>query len=88
MVGVSGQTSEYEAASRLRKARKLAVVLDEVLDADPALTIEDLATRATEETRRLTAAAAGTRVPSEETWRWTIEVLRERRVPPSTSRAG
>lgn len=85
---MSGRTSEYEAASRLRKAHRLAVVLDRVLAANPALSIDDLATRATVETRRLTAAAAGTRLPSEETWAWTMEILRERRVPPSTPSAG
>lgn len=71
--------NEYEARGRLVKARKLAAVLDRVLDVNPALTVEDVSERATAETRRLTAEAAGTRVPSDETWLWTIELLRDRR---------
>lgn len=70
--------NEYEERSRLVKATKLADVLVRVLDANPDLTVDDLASRATDETKRLTAAVAGTRLPSDETWQWTIEVLRSR----------
>lgn len=68
--------NEWEERSRLRKAERLAAVLRRVLDANPAMTIDDLALRATAETKRLTADAAGTRLPSDETWAWAIELLR------------
>lgn len=70
--------NEWEERSRLRKAERIAVVLGRVLDAEPSLTIDDFADRATAETKRLTAEAAGTRLPSDETWAWAIELLRVR----------
>lgn len=71
--------NEYEAGARLVKARKLAAVLERVLDQNPSLTVEDVVERSTPETRKLAAEAAGTRVPSDETWLWTIALLQERR---------
>ena len=71
--------NEYEARGRLEKARKLAAVLARVLDQNPSLTVEDVVQRSTAETRRLTAEAAGVRLPSDETWDWTIELLRDLR---------
>lgn len=81
--------NEWEAQNRLRKAGRLAAVLAVVLDRNPALTVEDLSERSTDETRRLAAEAAGTRLPSDETWLWTMELLRARqRIGYRSTRAG
>lgn len=72
-------SNEYEAENRLRKAYRLVPVLEEVLDRNPEMTVDDLIERATAETRLIAAKAAGTRVPSEETWKWACELVRERR---------
>jgi hypothetical protein len=73
--------NEWEAANRLRKARRLAAVLAAVLDRNPDLSADDLVERATDETRRLAAEAAGTTLPSDETWLWAVELARARRSP-------
>ena len=67
----------YEMLNRERKARKLADVMSQAIDAlhlDPGVIMEPNSV----ETRRRAEVAAGVKPASEETWKMVVQFLRER----------
>lgn len=69
----------WEDAARWRKAWRLAVVLDRLLDQHPDWTVDRIREHSTPDVLRETARLAGTRVPSAETWALVLRLLTELR---------
>lgn len=67
----------YEQAGRYTKAYKLARVILRVMDQSD-VTIEQIA-EASDESKRLTAQAAGVRFPSPATWELVVQQVMEAR---------
>lgn len=68
--------SPFEDRARAIKASKIVRVLRRVIDADPTITIDDLA-HADDTFRHRVADLAKVRVPSERSWAVALAILHE-----------